>query len=408
MNIDFKQKFYQGFLVNSDFFINLTSLIIINILFIIKNKIDNINLNKSNKILEKKDIFINSLYFENEKLKSELIKCADLIKNIENFNENNNINPFKFFFENIEKDFKKVILEYNAFEIVDNNVKPIFYDNFLHFKNIRNFIENYIDLDKEINFIINDKVTIFNIYDFYPVNTLVFFSIITEKTYYLCVIALKIDYFEKDIILKNIDYYKKLLKNRIFYNDLVLTKSDEAEKMYQKAFLDSLTEVFRREKYEEYIKKDFRNCKKNVALIMFDLDKFKSVNDTYGHSTGDMVIKKMAEVIKKNIRSEKDIAIRYGGEEFLAIIQSPLEDDISKISYNISEKIRMEMESYIFISTCGKKFINTVSIGIFSACNFDYELSIFYENADKALYQSKKSGRNKVTVYNINLKENFL
>jgi Amt family ammonium transporter len=165
-----------------------------------------------------------------------------------------------------------------------------------------------------------------------------------------------------------------------------LTSSNK--NLRQKAYNDSLTGILNRRGLLEYIKNNLLEYKYSIVII--DIDKFKLVNDTYGHDVGDKVLKHLSQVVSKKIR-EKDVFARWGGEEFLLLINtSQLE-----IAENIAEKLRKDIQKEKF-PVVGKI---TASFGV---SNFKTEEQTFQEvfkNADNALYQAKENGRNKVFVY---------
>ncbi|MBB6521312.1 diguanylate cyclase (GGDEF)-like protein [Pseudoteredinibacter isoporae] len=126
---------------------------------------------------------------------------------------------------------------------------------------------------------------------------------------------------------------------------------------------------------------------------MIDIDYFKRINDRYGHSTGDNVIRDVGRAIKDNFRST-DIVGRVGGEEFSVILP---ETKISNAIY-ITEKLRTNIECLVFHAN-NEKIKITVSIGIAEyTCNGESIESIT-KYADKALYTAKRSGRNRLMVY---------
>lgn len=131
----------------------------------------------------------------------------------------------------------------------------------------------------------------------------------------------------------------------------------------------------------------------DLSLIMVDIDHFKILNDTYGHLTGDEVLKKVAKTIQDNVR-QVDVAARYGGEEFIVM----LPDADLALARIVAERIRkaIEISETQFKDTALKV---TVSLGI---TQFDFEKDHherdFIERADKALYQSKEHGRNLTTA----------
>ena len=131
-----------------------------------------------------------------------------------------------------------------------------------------------------------------------------------------------------------------------------------------------------------------------VGVIMFDIDHFKSFNDTYGHACGDYVLITVAKIIKNSIRTQ-DMASRYGGEEFTVMLPNTLKED----AMQVAERIRTNIESALFTYE-NKQMRVTISGGV---SVFDVETNPvssakeFVEQADKALYVSKTSGRNRIT-----------
>jgi diguanylate cyclase (GGDEF)-like protein len=129
------------------------------------------------------------------------------------------------------------------------------------------------------------------------------------------------------------------------------------------------------------------------SLIVFDIDKFKLVNDSYGHPTGDHVIKEIASVVRAKLIRENDFFARAGGEEFvLVMLGSPL-----ATAKEVAERVRQTIQAHEFIFE-NKKIPVTVSAGVASNQDFDTGWEMVYDRADKALYQSKNTGRNKVSV----------
>ena len=137
--------------------------------------------------------------------------------------------------------------------------------------------------------------------------------------------------------------------------------ASEAEYYKNKAYIDVLTGVFNRNFLEERAKElftKFKIQKVPVGVIMLDIDNFKRINDTYGHDVGDLVLKKLAEIIKKNIR-KNDYVIRYGGEEFLILLpRTHLEE-----TYKVAEKIRRAVENAT-VRVGDKEIKFTVSLGV--------------------------------------------
>src|SRR6185369_5530152 len=127
---------------------------------------------------------------------------------------------------------------------------------------------------------------------------------------------------------------------------------------------------------------------KKIGLIMCDLDFFKQVNDSYGHHTGDTVLKETAKIIRRSVRAS-DIVIRFGGEEFLVVLLDIEGDDHMKVA----EKVRENVESAQFRVADGV-LRKTISLGV---TEFSSETEGFWhciKFADVALYQAKEHGRN--------------
>ena len=155
---------------------------------------------------------------------------------------------------------------------------------------------------------------------------------------------------------------------------------------------DVLTQSYNRRYFYETVRQYFKETqasKKNVSILMFDLDHFKNINDKYGHDIGDEVLIAFVKICKMHIRKE-DIFARYGGEEFVLFLPQAS----VKISSKIAEKIKHTLENYIFIFAPELKV--TVSIGISSNT---YELEKLLKEADQALYCAKSAGRNTVVIY---------
>jgi diguanylate cyclase (GGDEF)-like protein len=127
-----------------------------------------------------------------------------------------------------------------------------------------------------------------------------------------------------------------------------------------------------------------------MSIAMLDIDKFKIINDTYGHDVGDIVIQKSVELIRVHLK-EDDILIRFGGEEFLVVML----DTSIKDALNLCEKIRQSIEKSYPIN---EERQVTISIGISHYSNGDTEIDQIVKRADNALYEAKRTGRNKIKI----------
>ncbi|MBN2725454.1 MAG: diguanylate cyclase [Deltaproteobacteria bacterium] len=166
------------------------------------------------------------------------------------------------------------------------------------------------------------------------------------------------------------------------------------EEIYKLTTVDGLTQVFNKRYYTEALDRELSRStrySRDLSLIMFDIDHFKRVNDTYGHLAGDFVLRKLAATIKGKIRRE-DIFARYGGEEFSIILpEISLQNAIV-----FAEKIRNVVQNTRFIFE-NQIIPITISIGV---SLFDRNTMMrsedFISSADLMLYEAKRNGRNQV------------
>ncbi|MFL0247202.1 diguanylate cyclase [Candidatus Clostridium stratigraminis] len=131
-----------------------------------------------------------------------------------------------------------------------------------------------------------------------------------------------------------------------------------------------------------------------LSLLYIDIDFFKKVNDTYGHSNGDVILRELALILTTTCRSF-DIVSRNGGEEFSVILL----DCPSDYAVKIGEKIRKNVEENLFTLLSGEKIKITISVGIATYPDTTTDTNVLIEQADTALYNAKKTGRNKVLLF---------
>lgn len=131
------------------------------------------------------------------------------------------------------------------------------------------------------------------------------------------------------------------------------------------------------------------------SLITFDIDHFKKVNDTYGHPAGDFVLVEIARIIREKLIRGNDFFARSGGEEFCLIL---LGSEVNQ-AHEIGERIRHTIEDHKFVFE-GKLIPVTISVGVATRNEKDKSWDNVFERADKALYHSKRNGRNQVHVGN--------
>jgi diguanylate cyclase (GGDEF)-like protein len=170
-------------------------------------------------------------------------------------------------------------------------------------------------------------------------------------------------------------------------------KLDLAEKL---AFSDSLTGIHNRRSFLQSVTRDFSLLKSSsspIGIIMFDIDFFKQVNDTYGHECGDEALKVVAESALSVLR-ESDLLARYGGEEFVVLVQNLNLSNLAKLAERILKKI--ESAEFVY---AGKKIPITVSAGVAIRKDATQGHKEVIRNADVALYKAKENGRNRVEVF---------
>ncbi|MBI5870555.1 MAG: diguanylate cyclase [Actinobacteria bacterium] len=162
------------------------------------------------------------------------------------------------------------------------------------------------------------------------------------------------------------------------------------------AVTDGLTRLFNHRHFYELLEQEFLRTKRyktQLAMIMIDIDFFKHINDTYGHQVGDDILKSMALVIQRQVR-DVDILARYGGEEFAVLMpQTSLRQ-----AETVAERIRHAVEHNEFDASEGKIRL-TISLGIaaYPECEVESQTELV-QVADAALYEAKKTGKNKVVV----------
>lgn len=164
----------------------------------------------------------------------------------------------------------------------------------------------------------------------------------------------------------------------------------------KEAKTDILTGLLNRRAYYEISEMEYQKLLRYhrvLSVVMFDVDQFKKVNDTYGHHAGDNVLKHVASIAKETIR-EYDYAFRMGGDEFLLLLPETNEKQASVLS----ERLRKKIEKQKIMDNKGNAFFVTASFGVVEYTQREISIEVLTRRADEALYQAKKSGRNKVEI----------
>ncbi len=205
-----------------------------------------------------------------------------------------------------------------------------------------------------------------------------------------------------DYILKPFHNQELLARVKI-HLDLKFTR-DELNKTLKKletlAITDDLTSIYNRRHFTELAQREFglaQRQKRAFSLLILDIDFFKNINDSYGHLSGDCVIKSIAQECVNSLRQE-DLCARWGGEEFIIFLSATSLNEAIVVANRLREQI--ENKTFVFDQNSHQQV--TVSIGVSTYHFDDQELNQIISRADLALYHGKQTGKNKV------ISENFV
>ncbi|MDC7233061.1 MAG: sensor domain-containing diguanylate cyclase [Spirochaetales bacterium] len=165
----------------------------------------------------------------------------------------------------------------------------------------------------------------------------------------------------------------------------MMTRQDALTGLYNRRYLDS--------RLDEEIKR-YNRSHRDFSFLMLDIDNFKKVNDNLGHPFGDLVLKELGTVCSGIIRGS-DIAARFGGEEFAVVLLDTPPDG----ALTFAERLRRAIEEMVVTNEDGQSLSVTVSIGLACVSEDINTTADLIEGADRALYVSKKNGKNRVTLY---------
>lgn len=165
-------------------------------------------------------------------------------------------------------------------------------------------------------------------------------------------------------------------------NTLALAVTDELTGLYNRRYFD---------RHLQLMLDKAREQDRDMAVMLIDMDYFKSVNDTHGHDVGDAVLKEFAQRLRRNIRGV-DLACRFGGEEFVVLMP----DTDFQQAQGVAERVRMAVAERGFETLDGRQLVCTVSVGLALNENRNDTPEMILKRADVALYRAKREGRNRV------------
>lgn len=193
--------------------------------------------------------------------------------------------------------------------------------------------------------------------------------------------------------LKDGDYLR--VGNRIFrYLVGGNVEADYHEEIYRLTIIDGLTQIYNQRYLLEFLDRELARCARYgrpLSLVLFDIDRFKAINDEFGHLGGDHTLRDLANCLKKAVRREELLA-RYGGEEFTIVLVETSQEG----AMEMAERLREIVEKYPFEYE-GKKYQLTISLGVVSTAGGEVvSPKDLIQKADEKLYEAKNSGRNRV------------
>jgi diguanylate cyclase (GGDEF)-like protein len=183
-------------------------------------------------------------------------------------------------------------------------------------------------------------------------------------------------------------------------NDLLRERMHEIEalqsQLHEQAIRDALTGTFNRRYLEETLERELARAEREkypLTIAMMDLDRFKLLNDTYGHAAGDLMLQRFARLIQEKIR-KSDILCRYGGEEFVVLMPNAALPDAQRRAEQwrlACELMKMSYRDWVLGAT--------ISLGLSSNTETGLSSGQLLDRADQALYHAKSGGRNRVVIW---------
>ena len=197
------------------------------------------------------------------------------------------------------------------------------------------------------------------------------------------------------------DFHRKMVAACVHLCSLALEHEENQQQIHQLAFYDSLTGLANRNLFKDRANRLISQIKpgmSSIAFIFLDLDRFKTVNDSLGHNTGDLLLKKIAKRLLLCIKPDDTLA-RLGGDEFLILVPDTNETGVQ----TLTEKILENIQENVFLD--GNEFQTSASIGISMAPNDATDVETLLKYADVAMYRAKAEGRNTFRFYQSEMNE---
>ncbi|MBI38660.1 MAG: GGDEF domain-containing protein [Leptospiraceae bacterium] len=185
-----------------------------------------------------------------------------------------------------------------------------------------------------------------------------------------------------------LDYFINL--NKILRNPIVIEIS-VVDEMMKNSMTDELTMLYNRRYFDRCLRREMKRAERHqvpVSLLVLDLDDFKQINDNYGHSTGDMIMRKVGQILKLILRQE-DYPCRFGGEEFAVVLPHTTPEQAGRVAERFREATEKEDFNGVRVTCSG---------GLASFPEHGSSGSEIFERADRALYEAKKAGKNRIIL----------
>ena len=180
------------------------------------------------------------------------------------------------------------------------------------------------------------------------------------------------------------------------FNEMALRVRESQQTLESLAITDGLTGLYNRRHFEDAVDKELRRCERDSrtsSLLFLDLDQFKSYNDRWGHTQGDVELKRVAAVVRESIRAT-DVAFRYGGEELAVLLHSCAKEQAAHVAEKICDAVRAPAQKPGALE--GRT--TTISIGVASYPEDGQGVRALVDAADAALYAAKASGRDRAVL----------